>query len=47
MMSEYTKTYINLRWRWKEWKKGGGQVMSEYTKTAKLKDKSKKNMKKK
>ena len=36
MMSEYTKTYINLRWRWKKWKKGGrGQVMSEYTKTNK------------
>ena len=39
MMSEYTKTYINLRWRWKKWKKGGrGQVMSEYTKTNKKLD---------
>ena len=35
IMSEYTKTKIYLRWRWKKFKKsrGRGQLMSEYTKT--------------
>ena len=46
-MSEYTKTKIYLRWRWKKWKNGErGQIMPEYTKTIKLKYKSKKNMNK-
>ena len=33
-MSEYTKTKLNLIWRWKKWKKKGrGQNMSEFIKT--------------